>query len=168
MLSPVVCRVSSKAATLMYSRKPLFNFLHWHRPFQIVDSLNHYIAVSICTFQGASWNLPLPQVYFIQPVMTKWIIGYSAWLIRYYACMPCSNSRQGLCWPMFGCAYIAVAIRVCFHTLRVVVLTHWGRDKMVAIFQTTFSWMKMHEFWLRLHWNLFLRVQLTIFQHWFR
>ena len=51
-------------------------------------------------------------------------------------------------------------------------LTHWGRDKMAAIFQTTFSnafcWMKMFEFQLRFHWNLFLRVQLTIFQHWFR
>ena len=51
-------------------------------------------------------------------------------------------------------------------------LTHWGRDKMTAIFQTTssngFSWMKMYEFRLRLHWNLFPRVQLTKFQHWFR
>ena len=32
-------------------------------------------------------------------------------------------------------------------------LTHWGRDKMAAIFQTTvwngFSWMKMHEFRLK-------------------
>ena len=32
-------------------------------------------------------------------------------------------------------------------------LTHWGRDKMAAIFQTTFSnafsWMKMFKFWLR-------------------
>ena len=47
-------------------------------------------------------------------------------------------------------------------------LTHWGRDKMPAIFQTTFSdafsWMKMYEFWLRFHWRLFL----TTFQHWFR
>ena len=45
-------------------------------------------------------------------------------------------------------------------------LTHWGRDKMDAIFQTTFSitfswmkntfsWMKMHQFWLRFHWSLF-------------
>ena len=46
------------------------------------------------------------------------------------------------------------------------------RQKMAAIFRTTFSnaisWMKMHELWLRLHWNLFLRVHLTIFQHWFR
>ena len=51
-------------------------------------------------------------------------------------------------------------------------LTHWGRGKMDAVFQTAFSiafsWMKMHEFLLRFHWNFFLRAQLTIFQHWFR
>ena len=51
-------------------------------------------------------------------------------------------------------------------------LTHWGRDKMVAIFQTIFSnpfsWMKMFELRLRFHWRLVLRVQLTISQHWFR
>ena len=37
------------------------------------------------------------------------------------------------------------------------VLTHWGRDKMAAIFQTTvsniFSWMKMYDFRLRFHWS---------------
>ena len=51
-------------------------------------------------------------------------------------------------------------------------LTHWGRDKMAAICQTTFSnafpWMKMYEFRLKFHWSLFVRVQLTIYQHWFR
>ena len=51
-------------------------------------------------------------------------------------------------------------------------LTHWGRDKMDAILQTTFSsafsWMKMFEFRLKFHWSLFLRLQLTIFHHWFR
>ena len=51
-------------------------------------------------------------------------------------------------------------------------LTHWGRDKIDAILQTTFSnaisWMKMFEFQLNFHWSLFLKVQLTIFQHWFR
>ena len=51
-------------------------------------------------------------------------------------------------------------------------LTHWGRDKMAANFLTTFSnafsWMKIYEFRLRFHWSLFPRVQLTIFQHWFR
>ena len=48
-------------------------------------------------------------------------------------------------------------------------LTHWGRDKMAAIFQTIFrngfSWMKMHQFCLRFHWSLFLRFELMIFQH---
>ena len=38
-------------------------------------------------------------------------------------------------------------------------LTHWGRDKMAAIFQTTFSnafsWMKMFKLRLRFHWSLF-------------
>ena len=51
-------------------------------------------------------------------------------------------------------------------------LTHWGRDKMDAISQTifssAFSGMEMFEFRLKFHWSLFLRVQLTIFQHWFR
>ena len=51
-------------------------------------------------------------------------------------------------------------------------LTHWGRDKMDAISQTTFSSafcsMKMFEFWIKFHWSSFLRVQLTIFYHWFR
>ena len=39
------------------------------------------------------------------------------------------------------------------------VLTHWGWDKMGAMFQTTmsnaFSYMKMYKFWLRFHWILF-------------
>ena len=51
-------------------------------------------------------------------------------------------------------------------------LTHWGRDKVDVIFQATFwngySWLKMFKFRLKFHWSLFLRFQLTIFQHWFR
>ena len=51
-------------------------------------------------------------------------------------------------------------------------LTQWGRDKMAAVSQTTFSnafsLMKIYEFRLRFHWNLFLRFELKIFQHWFR
>ena len=51
-------------------------------------------------------------------------------------------------------------------------LTHWGRAKMAAVFQTTFwnafSWMKMYEFRKRFHWSLLLRVQLAIFQLWFK
>ena len=43
-------------------------------------------------------------------------------------------------------------------------LTHWGRDKIAAISQTTFSnafsnAIKMYEFRLRFHWSLFLRFE---------
>ena len=52
------------------------------------------------------------------------------------------------------------------------VLTHWRRDTMAAIFEmpfsNAFSWMKMSGFRLRFRRSLFPRVQLTIFQHWFR
>ena len=50
-------------------------------------------------------------------------------------------------------------------------LTLWGWDKMAAIFQTTFSnafsWIKMCQYQLKFHWNLFPWFQLTISQHWF-
>ena len=52
------------------------------------------------------------------------------------------------------------------------ILTHWGRDKMDAFFQTTFSngfsWVKMYGIRLEFNWNLFLRFEIKIFQHWFR
>ena len=44
-------------------------------------------------------------------------------------------------------------------------LTHWGRDEIDAILQTTFSnafyWMKMYWFRLKYHWSLFPRIHLT-------
>ena len=44
------------------------------------------------------------------------------------------------------------------------ILTRWGRDKMAAI-SNAFSWEKTYEFWLRFRWILFLRGELTIYQH---
>ena len=55
--------------------------------------------------------------------------------------------------------------------LRVLPFTYWGWDKIVAILQTTFSntfLIKVYEFRLKSHWIVYLRWQLTIFQHWFR
>ena len=50
--------------------------------------------------------------------------------------------------------------------------THLPLDTMAAILQMTFSnafsWMKSFVFWVKFHWSLFLMVQLTITQHWFR
>ena len=51
-------------------------------------------------------------------------------------------------------------------------LTHLPLDKMAAILQTifsdAFSWMISSVLWLKFHWNLFLRVRLTITQYCFR
>ena len=64
----------------------------------------------------------------------------------------CRISRSGLTWGR--------------------ILTHWGRDKLDAISQTTFSnvfsWMKMFEFRLEFHWSMFPSDWITIIQHWFR
>ena len=56
----------------------------------------------------------------------------------------------------------------CYDQFIISSFTHWGRDNMAAISQTTFSWMKMYKFQLRFHWSLFSCVQLTIFQRSFR
>ena len=62
--------------------------------------------------------------------------------------------------PWFSCSH------------KITLLTHWGRDKMAATSQTSlsnaFSWIKMWEFCLRIHWSLFLSFELRIFQHWLR
>ena len=70
------------------------------------------------------------------------------------------------------CGYGQTSINGSFSSAIGILLTHWGRDNMAAIFQTTFSnafsWMKMYKFRLRFHWSFFPGFQLTIFQHWFR
>ena len=81
-------------------------------------------------------------------------------------------------WNDSGEILLSVTIGFCIYVLAKpqlqlsVGLTHWGRNKINAILQTpfsnAFSWMKMFEFRLKFHWSLFLKVQLTIFQHWFR
>ena len=35
-------------------------------------------------------------------------------------------------------------------------------------FADAFSWKEMFVFWFKFHWSVFLNVQLTISQHWFR
>ena len=72
----------------------------------------------------------------------------------------------------FETTLLKMADRILRDILVLKELTHWGRDKMAAISQTTFSkaflWMKMYKFRLRFHRGLFPRVQLTISQHRFR
>ena len=83
-----------------------------------------------------------------------------------------TSDQYNRSWSEFLFCFVFVCLFVFQYIGDIVHLTHGGRDKMAAIFQTTFSnafsWMKIFTFWLRFHWSLFTRVQLTIFQHWFR
>ena len=89
------------------------------------------------------------------------------------------SSSSQLCpgsWPSPSRQRILRQFYWCLHTAEVSMagtLTHWGRDKMVAIYQTFsngFFLMKMHVhiLLLKFHRCLFLGIPLTIFQHWFR
>ena len=111
----------------------------------------HFVLASMCWGIDYSWQKHSPEWYSVHPrqedlVKSSHIITNFSTCV-WYAIYPFRN----LGW-------------VPFNTLR--------PRQMDAISQTTFSsafsWMKMFEFRLKFHWSLFLRVQLTIFQHWFR
>ena len=68
---------------------------------------------------------------------------------------PCRINKQ----YQSGLKMLTIIVSRSLHTL-----THWGRDKMAAISQTTlsnsFSWMKIFEFRLDFHWSFIPTVQL--------
>ena len=111
-----------------------------------------------------TWNIP-----FYTSDLTN--ISYSNWLGYFHCC--CWRLSKSL--PVKSTAFIGT-IHAKPITLQPfwqhILLTHLPLDKMTAISQMIFSvaflWMKSCVFWLKFHWSLFLRVQWTITQHWFR
>ena len=97
----------------------------------------------------------------------NWTLNMAYFTEHIYYTFSLQFSVPWHCFDMFYCQSTVLFIAFLFN-----LLTHWGRDKIDSILQTTFSsafsWTKMFEFQLRYHWSLFLKVQLTIFQHWFR
>ena len=83
--------------------------------------------------------------------------------------LPGISSRYCKC-RLRGSNPLPTSKDICYPASVGTILTHWGLDEIDNISQTTsssaFSWMKMFEFRLKFQWSLFLRVQLTIFQHW--
>ena len=70
-------------------------------------------------------------------------------------------------WSIITLIMCFIFIEICMQQ-GIYQLTNWGRDKMADISQTiflkAFSWMKLYECRLILHWSLFLRVKLTTFR----
>ena len=89
------------------------------------------------------------------------------------------HTQNDACTVRFCCSMVQIIMNIYEHSTAMTEIENRSdfntlrpRQKMATFFQTTFSntfsWMKMYEFCLRFHWNLFLRFELTIFQHWFR
>ena len=98
-----------------------------------------------------------------------------------HACIykPPAGPDVDICWlylwrvpSCINCTSASMVSPCHWFDVQLSMLTHWGRDNMATIFQTTFSyafsWMKMNDIRLKFHWSLYLRFQLPIFQHWFR
>ena len=71
--------------------------------------------------------------------------------------------RHGYVFTLMSGYLASAASCICVKESFSQLLTHWGRDEMAAIFQTTisyaFSSMKMFKFQLRFHWSLFQRAR---------
>ena len=139
-----------------------WNIVNWTLRNKLQWNLNRnsYIFIRENAFKNVVWKkvaiLSRPQcVKGLEPVLEGWSQCTRA---------RAKHSNVAAVRPR-DCAY-------CSHKSDWPVLTHWGRDKMAAVSQTTlsiaFSWKKMSELRLRFHWSLFLGSQLTIIQHWFR
>ena len=153
-------------------------FHNWGSVFHCLlhDFMSLYIRQSI-----SSWNIEIFQFqnnFLVPLILVKWRYsilngGLLKAKFRWY-----SSTQNGV--PDAQLVFLFQFLdrkmpeehpRQAIHTMATV-WTHWSRDKTAAISQKTsvnaFSWMKMHEFRLRFQWSLFLSVQLTIIQHWFR
>ena len=124
----------------------------YYIPYDIVDLITHPCT---CINSAKPWesNGPLVTQRDMAFLITRYVFDYmKIMLIRFFriprGCIGWFNATSAIVFlPQF-------------------LLTHWGRDKVVAILQMifsgAFSWMKMHAFRSSCHWSLFPSVQLNI------
>ena len=134
--------------------------LHYNRNFSVVHYwgtgcfYGHQFAGSLNTWRPEQNDICRHlQMFFSEKKKIDWIVLWSL-----FPKGPIDNEvsmESGMAWHQTGDKP----------------LTHSGRDKTAAFFQTTvsnaFSWMKMYEFHLIFQWCLFLMVQITVVQQWF-
>ena len=131
------------------------------------------MLIAIHTFSFKKMHLKMSSFPWPQCVNSPGQYYFEGLLLSHccYSKHSCSRRFYCMVWTKVRPGYVISSL-VFYGCNTLVLLTHWGRDKMDAVSQTTlwsaFSSMKMFEFLLKFHWSLFLRVQLTIFHHWFR
>ena len=146
-------------------------------------NLPPYVALVYCGCVSTSWHGSFPNYCFF----VHGIHGFSNTEFTYTECMV-NRAALALMWHYCNGTVLwrqvlnghlwQHLLSSTFNTqhLTSVLLAnasaHWGRDKMAATLQATFStefsWMKMYQFQLKFHWSFFLRAKLTLSPHWFR
>ena len=125
---------------------------------------SHFLAVKLSYFDSSSVQIRFQVFNAHKPALIQTMPlnhGYEA-LVQIMA----SNKRQAIIWTNDG-LFTDTFMRTWSGWVKTLRPTqdsrHFSDDILSA-----FSRMKMCEFLLRFHWCLYLRVKLTIFQHWFR
>ena len=119
------------------------------------------------------YGIDRPRVNSFTPSDTKMHGWYSSVLVQPIAyCLGAPSHYLILCYLIFNkipgktSTHFSVTDPAGTKPFPEQMLTHWVRETMAAIFQTTFStafsWMKTFESRLIFYWILFLMVQLTI------
>ena len=150
-----------------YRLYPICSFVYsecWNRIVRIGDSHWHHVDAGI---RGTDWSLIVSVTWQMALcVNIAWSRVYSGWN---------KHNDNLINIELKSSDKLQTLFTIQLYYIRFVIthpLTHWGRDEMAAISQTTlsdaFSGMKMYEIRLRIHWSLFLRFESTIFKHWFR
>ena len=159
-----------------------------HYKSKTVSHLSYLFIRNSCAGKTVSlfWYIPLGPRLHYHPILLLWTFNFSKGIFKanlmslpnpslyktilILKIMPCTLVRYICC--LKQCIWNGRLTIYHWNHISGWLLTHWGWNKMVVILQTAFwrafSSMKMYEFWLKFHWSLFLNVQLTIFQHWFR
>ena len=114
-------------------------------------------------FELTTMKLPKPYMYiYIHAHMYKVTDPLLCWNPTLAHRLPSQRARARKLFHVMKSSWATLGGASCnFNSLRT--------GKMAIISQTIFSnafpWMKMYEFCSRVHWSLFLRFELTIFQH---
>ena len=148
MKFPTTKRKLCISVTAVMSHQP--HWITWYAVKQANHKLTHLSisALMYCNVIEWCWHLPcifitLQLARFVDDIIGKylWLLSRCVYEDQLELIVPCMTST-------------------------------WIRGKLDAILQTTcsegFSWIKIYQFRLRLHWILFPVPKLTIFQHWFR
>ena len=130
---------------------------------------DHFYATSTCTacqLRPEENDRQFTDEIFKSTFPMKWPVFCFKVHRTLFPRIPIDNKRQLIqivAWCQTDGGSLSGGITAQFATLR-----PRQNGRLLQTFSNAFSWMKMYEFRLMFHWSLFIRVQLTIFQHWFR